>query len=91
MKNKKFVSKIVLKDNTIIWVYTSSIRLSTLDIVIEKGNSEEVYKFKSFRKGVEFLKEIIKEKDNVISEITDLWVGRALWTWKRFYEYVLDY
>ena len=90
MRSKKFVSKIVLKDNTTIWVYTPSIRLSTLDIVIEKGNSEEAYKFKSFRKGVEFLKEIIKERDNVISEITDLWVGRALWTWKRFYEYVLD-
>jgi len=90
MRSKKFVSKIVLKDNTTIWVYTSSIKLSSLYIVIEKGNFENNFKFKSFRKGVEFLKEIIKEKDNVISEITDLWVGRALWTWKRFYEYVLD-
>jgi hypothetical protein len=91
MKNKIFVSKIVLKDNTILWVYTSNARLSSLTVIIEKENSKDVFSFKSFRKGVKFLKEIIKNNNNVISDTTGLWVGRALWTFKRFYEYVLDY
>jgi len=90
MRVKRLVSKIVLKDGVILWVYGSDL-LNSIDIKLRQGNKEIVYKFRSFKKAIMFLKEIIKDKENVKDDINMLWVGRVLWTQKRFYEYVLDY